>query len=135
MAEKKELTPAEVKSLQAENEKLTKANAKLTEENAQLKTSNTDLTRLHKSAEAELKTTLKVNEALTKQIEAGPVVATEEKNDGISTKSFKVGEDTYTFRRKQVLYQGNKIGAAEVLASPDLQAELVKINSGLIVKK
>jgi hypothetical protein len=136
MAEEKELTPAQVKKLQGDNEKLTEANAKLAEENKQLKKSNTDLTRLHKQAETELATTVKINEELTRQIEAGPTASgVEDKSEGISTKSFKVGEDTYTFRKKHVLYEGNKIGAAEVLASTDLQKELVKIQSGLIVKK
>jgi hypothetical protein len=100
---------------------------------------------LHKQAETELATTVKINEELTRLIEAGPKApAADEKNDGISTKSFKVSalegdhahkNGEYTFRKKHVLYQGNKIGADEVLASKELQADLVKIQSGLIVKK
>lgn len=117
-------------------EQLTEENLKLAEENKQLKQSNSDLTAKATAAQQELDTTVKINEELTRQIETTPInqVSVIDKSE-VSKKTFKVEGETYGFKKLAVMYKGQKVGADEVLASKDLQAELVKIQSGLIYKK
>lgn len=79
----------------------------------------------------ELKTTVKVNTELAKKIEQGPP-GVEKAKSAISNKKFKVGDQEFGFKKAAVMYNGNKITAVEVLASEQLQKDLVSIQSGMI---
>ena len=91
-------------------------------------------------AQSEISLTVKVNEGLTKKVESlekkvKEAPKAEVNASRISDKTFKIGEDEYGFRKAGINHKNNVITANEVLASEDLQKELVTIGSGMIYKK
>jgi hypothetical protein len=88
-----------------------------------------------------------VNTQLTKQVEdlskntttASTTTASTTTTGSISSQTFTVNGVTYGFALPAVMHlvggSLQKITAVEVLASKDLQAEMVSLGSGFIVKK
>ena len=126
-------------ALSAANTELDTANTNLAAANTELATTKKDLA----AANTELATTKKdladalaLNDTHEKTIEdlgkAAPVVAVvaADKNP-----TFELGGDTYGFNFLKLNHKGVIITPTEVCADTALQAELVKMQSGMIYKK
>lgn len=61
--------------------------------------------------------------------------AAEKAKETVSTETFEVEGETYGFVSPVCMYKGQRITATEVLASKELQAELVANKIGLIKKQ
>jgi predicted RND superfamily exporter protein len=90
--------------------------------------------------QSEASLTVKVNTDLAKKVEQlekrlKEVPKAEASKSRVSDKTFKIGEDVYGFRKAGINHKNQVITAAEVLASENLQNELVEIGSGMIYKK
>lgn len=105
-----------------------------------LKKSVEELTEIVLKSQSEVGLTVKVNEGLTKKVESlEKKIKEAPKADAatsrISEKTFKIGDETYGFKKAGINHKNQVITAAEVLASEDLQKELAEIGSGMIYKK
>jgi len=96
-----------------------------------------ELQKSNEELKAENANLLKANEALTLEVEklsSAPQSATPAPAQ-LSKATFKLGADEYGFAYPAVMHNGEKITADHVLASEDLQKELVEIQSGFLIKK
>lgn len=87
---------------------------------------------------SDLDAALQVNEELTAKLDDNalqPVTAEPQQKDTVSDKTFKVGGSTYGFKKIRLSHKGALVTATEILASKDLQKELVDMSSGMIYKK
>lgn len=108
---------------------------------AKLEHENTDMKGLLdiekakvETLEAELNSTLEVNKALTLEVERISTTSAEPfpSKSSVSADTFELAGKTYGFAYHATIFHQEKITADEVLASKDLQQELVDLGSGFI---
>ena len=100
--------------------KLEKASKVIAEKDAELETVKT-----------ELEATKAVNESLNAEVEklsATPAIAANPKD----SLGFECDGKKYKFNFHAMIYKGSKISSEDVIASEALQADLVKLGSGMI---
>lgn len=101
------------------NEQLIKENEALLLENSTLKSENDVL--------------VEVNKELTLEIENHKTEPAEALQPGfVSKETFEFKKEVYGFKMHGVNHNGTVITIADVLAKKDLQADLIKIKSGMI---
>jgi hypothetical protein len=96
-----------------------------------------ELVKIVLDKQAELDLTVKINEELDGKVaelsKAVPPVVEKAKSD-ISDETFEFKKEKFGFKKARIYHKDNLITAAEVLANKELQADLVKIGSGMLYK-
>ena len=104
----------------------------------ELATEKNDALAKLQQAETDLNDTLALNEKHEAEIERlskiAPVVIMQS-GSALKDQSFKVGKDEYGFLIPKLNHKGTDITPVEVCADKVLQAELIKMQSGMIYKK
>ena len=89
-----------------------------------------------KSKQDELNLTTDINNELNSKVEElsknAPASTEKKSHSGISKETFTVNNKKYGFKKPRINHSNQVITADEILASKELQEQLVKIGSGMI---